>query len=159
MTDGATADGVAEVDAQGPAPLGTIALTAVTLYVTDLDEAIAWYRTTFGLDPVMVGKDAERYASYVLGGAVVVLEPRSAALEAAPPGSESTTLNLIVDVDPAEARRALLARGARCGDLVVSPGFASFLVRDLDGNRFYVTRPRTEQARAGVAEATTRTTL
>ena len=135
-------------------PLGTIELMATTLYVADLDAAVAWYRESLGLEPVMAGSDAERYASYLFGAGIAVLEPLTAALEAAPPGAESTTVNVIVDRDPAEVREALLARGVRCGPLVVSPHYCSFLMRDLDGNRFYVTRGITEDARRSQAEVT-----
>lgn len=134
-------------------PLGAVELAATTLYVEDLDAAVAWYRSVLGCEPLTLGADAEAYASYLLGGAIVVLEPRTAALEAAPPGAESTTVNLVVDRDPEEVRRDLTARGARCGPVVVSPHFASFLVRDLDGNRFYVTRPRTAEAAGDVVRA------
>lgn len=133
-------------------PLGTIGLIATTLYVSDLDASIAWYGEALGLEPTMVGKDGDRYASYVLGNAIVVLEPLRAALEPSPPGSESTTLNVIVDRDPVEVRDALMARGVRCGEVVTS-GFVSFLMRDPDGNRFYITRPANEEARKNVADA------
>jgi catechol 2,3-dioxygenase-like lactoylglutathione lyase family enzyme len=136
-------------------PFAVIALAAVTLYVSDLDAAVSWYATALGLVPAMVGKDAERYASFVLGGTIIVLEPRQAALEAAAPGSESTTVNLVVDRDPADVRDELLARGVDCGALVASPHYHSFLMRDLDGNRFYVTRPLSEQGQADVRDART----
>jgi catechol 2,3-dioxygenase-like lactoylglutathione lyase family enzyme len=134
-------------------PLGTIELAATTLYVSDLDAAVAWYADKLGLDPVMAGSDTERYASYLFGASFVVLEPLTAALEAAPPGAESTTVNVLVDRDPAEVREELLARGVRCGPLVRSQ-YCSFLMRDLDGNRFYVARPVTEDGRRAQAEAT-----
>ena len=134
-------------------PLGTIELAATTLYVADLDAAIGWYSEKLGLEPVMAGRDAERYASYLFGASFVVLEPLTAALEPSPPGAESTTVNVLVDRDPAEVREALLSRGVRCGPLVVSQ-YLSFLMRDLDGNRFYVTRPVTEDGRRAQAEAT-----
>jgi len=136
-------------------PLSTIALTAVSLYVSDIDAAISWYEQALGLVPTLVGRDAERYASFLMGGTFVVLEPRHAALEAAAPGSESTTVNLIVDRDPAEIRDELLARGVACGPLVASPHYRSFLMRDLDGNRFYVTRPVSERGRSDVGEGRT----
>lgn len=134
-------------------PLGAISLIATTLYVSDLDEAIEWYRDKLGLEPTMPGADGHRFASYLVGGAIVVLEPIEAALESAGPGAESTTLNVVVENDPSDVREALLARGVMCGPLVESPGYASFLLRDLDGNRFYVTRPRNAQAVASVRQA------
>jgi len=121
--------------------LGEVAMAATTLYVADIDEAINWYRDKFGMEPTTNGSDGHRYASYLLGGVLVVLEPIEAALESAGPGGESTTVNLVVENDPAVVREALLERGVACGRLVESPGFSSFLVRDLDGNRFYVTKP------------------
>ncbi len=134
-------------------PLGSIGLAATTFYVSNLDAAVAWYEEKLALKPMTLG-DAEQYASYLVGGSILVLEPRSAALEAAAPGSESTTVNLVVDRDPGNVRSDLLARGVQCGDLVDSPHFRSFLVRDLDGNRFYVTRPTTGAAKAEVEQAT-----
>ena len=134
-------------------PLGAINMAATTLYVADIDAAIDWYRDKLGLEPAMAGTDGHRYASYLFGGAFVVLEPIEAALEAAGPGAESTTINVLIENDPAVARDELLARGVACGPLVKSPGFLSFLVRDLDGNRFYVTRPRSTDAQASVRRA------
>ena len=138
--------------ADGSGPLGSIGLAATTLYVSDLDVAVAWYRDKLALEPVTLGADAERYASYLIGNSVLVLEPRSAALEAAAPGSESTTVNLLIDRDPADVRSDLLRCGVDCGDIVPSPHFRSFLMRDLDGNRFYVTRQATDAAKEDVAQ-------
>jgi len=137
----------------GRGPLGTVGLAATSMYVADLDRAVDWYRDKLGLEPAVAGVDGDRYASYLLGGVFVVLEPVEAALESAAPGAESTTVNLLVDRDPAAVRAELVARGVVCGPIVDSPGFASFLVRDLDGNRFYVTRPVSPEARAGVEAA------
>ncbi len=124
-----------------PSPLGKIELAATSFYVDDIDDAVRWYEEKLGLQPAMAGTDGHRYASFVLGGSFVVLEPREAALEAPEPGPEWTTVNLIVDRDPAEVRDELMGRGVPCGELVRSPHYLSFLVRDLAGNRFYVTRP------------------
>jgi catechol 2,3-dioxygenase-like lactoylglutathione lyase family enzyme len=122
-------------------PLGIVGLVAVTLYVTDLDKALAWYEEKLGLTPLAVGSDGHQYASFSLGGSIVVLEPIEAALEPEPLGSDNTTLNVLIEDDPVAVRAALLERGVSCGEIVVS-GFVSFLMRDLDGNRFYVTRQR-----------------
>lgn len=122
-------------------PLGNVELVAVTLYVADLDAALAWYAEKFGLEPMSTGSDGHRFAAFSIGGSIVVLEPIEAALEPASRGAENTTLNVMVDRDPAEVREELLSRGVVCGELVYS-GYVSFLVRDLCGNRFYVTRPR-----------------
>ena len=133
-------------------PLGEVNMAATTLYVADLDKAIDWYRDTLGLEPAMAGKDGHRYASYLFGAAIVVLEPIEAALEAAGPGAESTTINVLIENDPAVVRDELLARGVACGPLVKS-GSLSFLMRDLDGNRFYVTRPRGSEGQESVRRA------
>jgi catechol 2,3-dioxygenase-like lactoylglutathione lyase family enzyme len=133
-------------------------LAATTLYVSDLDAAIDWYDKTLGLQPAMVGADAERYASFLMGGTFVVLEPREAAFEAAAPGAESTTINLLVDRDPAEVRDELVQRGVVCGRILESPHYKSFLLRDPDGNRFYVSRPASQEARGDLDEATGRVT-
>jgi catechol 2,3-dioxygenase-like lactoylglutathione lyase family enzyme len=134
-------------------PLGAVAMAATSLYVSDIDKAVEWYRDKLGLEPHMPGTDGDRYAGYLLGGAIVVLEPIEAALESAGPGAESTTVNLVVEREPAVVRDALLARGVECGSLVESPGFLSFLIRDLDGNRFYVTKPRSAQGQESVRRA------
>jgi catechol 2,3-dioxygenase-like lactoylglutathione lyase family enzyme len=128
-------------------PLGSVGLLAVTLYVSDLDAAVAWYFERLGLEPVSQGKDAHRFASFLVGGSIVVLEPVEAALDTKGPGSESTTLNVVTDRDPVEVRAELLSRGVNCGEVVASPNYSSFLMRDLDGNRFYVTRAVTDKAR------------
>jgi catechol 2,3-dioxygenase-like lactoylglutathione lyase family enzyme len=139
-------------DAQGP--LGRIGLTATTFYVSDLDAAVAWYRDSLALEPQTLGAADGEYASYLIGGSILVLEPRTAALEAAAPGYESTTVNLVVDRDPANVRSDLVRRGVECGEIVDSFHFRSFLVRDPDGNRFYVTRPATDVAHADVEQWT-----
>jgi hypothetical protein len=89
-----------------------------------------------------------------MGGTIVVLEPLEAALEPAPPGTENSTINLVVSRDPAEVRDDLLQREVACGPLVTSPNFISFLIRDVDGNRFYVTRPVSQEARQSVQDVT-----
>jgi catechol-2,3-dioxygenase len=130
-------------------PLGSIGLVAVTLYVADLDAALAWYADNLGLEPMSQGSDGHRFAAFSLGGAIVVLEPIEAALEPASRGAENTTLNVMVDRDPADVRSDLLSRGVSCGELVFS-NYVSFLTRDLDGNRFYISRAATDQARRAV---------
>ena len=135
-------------------PLGPVGMVAVTLYVSDLDAAIRWYGEKLGLRPMSEGVDGHRYAGYSIGGAIVVLEPIEAALEPAIPGSENTTLNVLIDRDPEEVRGELVDRGVSCGELVASPNYVSFLVRDLDGNRFYIAHARTDQARRDVEDAT-----
>ena len=127
-------------------PLGLVHLAATTLYVRDLDAAVAWYREMLGLEPVVMGRDQHGYAAYQLGPSILVLEPVEAALEPQEPGSESATVNLVIDRDPAAVREELMRRGVTCGRIVPSPNFHSFLMRDLDGNRFYVTKPVTAEA-------------
>lgn len=139
-------------DDQGP--LGRIGLAATTFYVSDLGAAVAWYRDSLALEPQTLGGGDEEYASYLIGGSILVLEPRTAALEAAAPGSESTTVNLVVDRDPANVPSDLVRCGVECGEMVDSLHYRSFLVRDLDGNRFYVTRPATDAANADVEQWT-----
>lgn len=122
-------------------PLGTVTLAATTLYVADLDAALDWYDATLGLKPLMVGTDGHRYATFQLGGALVVLEPVEAAIDAAPPGAESTTINLLVERTSGEIHAELVGRGVRCSAIVDSPNYSSFLFLDLDGNRFYAAQP------------------
>lgn len=138
-------------DTEGP--FGTIGVAATTLYVSDLDASLAWYDEVLGLQPMNVASDGDRYAAFLIGGGIVVLEPRSAAIEPAPPGAESTTINLVVDKDAEEVRASLLERGVVCSTVVESPNFRSFLVRDLDGNRFYVAQPVSQGAQHDVTTA------
>lgn len=136
----------------GDSPLGKIELAATTFYVSDLDAAVAWYEERLGLQPMVVGVDGHGYASFLMGGSIMVLEPFEAALELADAGAENTTINLVVSRDPAEVRDELIGAGVTCGPLVSSPNFLSFLIRDLDGNRFYVTRPVSTEARDAVSQ-------
>src|SRR4051812_11524809 len=130
--------------------LGKINMAATTLYVSDLDKAIDWYRDKLGLEPATTGADEFRFAGYLLGGVFVVLEPMEAAAEPEGAGAGNTTVNLIVEDDPAALYDSLLANGVFCSSLGESPGFVSFLLRDLDGNRFYVTRPHSSEAQEQV---------
>jgi catechol 2,3-dioxygenase-like lactoylglutathione lyase family enzyme len=134
-------------------PLGSIAMLACSLYVADLDAAIAWYAEKLGLRPMSKGTDGHSFAAFSIGGAIVVLEPIEAALEPARLGSENTTLNVMIDRDPAGVRAELMNRGVSCSELAVSPNYVSFLLRDLDGNRFYISRAGTDEARLAVQEA------
>lgn len=130
-------------------PLGTIGLVAVTLYVNDFDAALAWYDDKLGLQPMSIGSDGHAFAAFSLGATIVVLEPIDAALDPGTIGAETTTLNVMVDRDPVEVRDDLIARGVVCGEIVRS-NYVSFLMRDLDGNRFYISRPDNDQARASL---------
>lgn len=139
--------------ADGSSPLGNIGLAATTFYVSDLDAAVSWYGDVLGLEPMAVGADAERYAAFLVGASILVLEPRSAAIDPAVPGNESTTVNLVVDKDPAAVHDELTRRGASCSPILDSPHYSSFLVRDLEGNRFYVSRPVTAEALQDLSDA------
>lgn len=136
----------------GDSPLGTIDLAATSLYVSNLDAAVSWYDEMLGLRPMVVDSDGHGYASYLIGKAIVVLEPFEAALEPGKRGEETATINLVVSRDPTDVRDDLMDRGVECGPLVASPNFLSFLVRDQDGNRFYVTRPVSQQAGEAVSQ-------
>lgn len=128
--------------------LGTIGVAATSLYVADLDAAIRWYEGVLDLKTSTVGADGDRHAVFELGGALIVLEPIEAAIEPVRPGAENATVNLVVDLDPADVRTELLRRGVRCSEIVDSRGYRSFLIRDPDGNRFYVAQARTNQEHA-----------
>jgi catechol 2,3-dioxygenase-like lactoylglutathione lyase family enzyme len=134
-------------------PLGSIQMVACTLYVADLDIAIVWYDEKLGLRPMEVGVDADRFAAFSIGGAIVVLEPMEAALEPSSLGSENTTLNVLIDRDPVVVRAELVNQGVSCSDLAVSPNYVSFLLRDIDGNRFYISRAATEEGRLAIQDA------
>ena len=125
-------------------PLGKISLAATTFYVADLDTAIDWYADVLGVQPTMTGTDGHRFAMYSFGAAVVVLEPTEAAIDPVERGAENATVNLVVDRTADDVRGDLLARNVRCSEVVPSPHYRSFLFRDLDGNRYYVAQPITQ---------------
>jgi catechol 2,3-dioxygenase-like lactoylglutathione lyase family enzyme len=133
-------------------PLGNVEVIATTLYVSDLDKAMAWYEEKLGWRPTMEGTDGDRYATYLMAGTLIVLEPLAAALEPSEPGRESSTINVLIDKDPRQVRDELLQRGVVCSDLVES-NFLSFLIRDADGNRFYISRAVSQEARDAVSDA------
>lgn len=133
-------------------PLGAVEVVATSLYVSDLEAAIAWYAGKLGLYPMMVGRDGDRYATFLVAGTLIVLEPLTAALEPGQPGSESSTINLLVSREPSDVRTELMERGVSCSELVASPNYVSFLIRDLDGNRFYVSRAVSQEARDAVRD-------
>lgn len=140
--------------------LGSLSMMATSLYVADLDSAVDWYRDVLGLEPIAQGEDAHPYATYAIGSALFVLEPTEALWKGqGMTGSGAATINLVTDRDPREVLDDLRARGADCSEIVDSPGFSSFLVTDPDGNRFYVTRPVTDDAAAEVRSAVETTGL
>jgi catechol 2,3-dioxygenase-like lactoylglutathione lyase family enzyme len=121
--------------------LGPVAMAAATLYVADLDASVTWYREAIGLEPLERTEDDFPYARYRIGGLTLVLEPIDAATD--PIDSAQTggaAINLVIERDPASVRAALVDRGVGCTELRRSPRFASFLVRDPDGHRLYITR-------------------
>lgn len=135
-------------------PLGNLSMAADSLYVSDLDASIAWYRDTLGLVPIFEGTDEHRYATYQVGGFLFVLEPTQALWKGnGVTGSGAATINLVTDRSPADIREELAGKQVECSDIVDSPGFSSFLFTDPDGNRFYVTCPRTKKAKAEVDTA------
>jgi catechol 2,3-dioxygenase-like lactoylglutathione lyase family enzyme len=134
-------------------PFGKIEGAAISFYVADLDAATAWYEEKLGLRPKTVTASMHGYATFIVGGTVFVLEPNEAALEPVAQRSETTTINLIVNRDPADVRQELAGRGVACGPLVQSPNFSAFLIRDPDGNRYCITRPVTSGTRAGLDDS------
>jgi hypothetical protein len=100
---------------------------------------------------VNVAKGVHPHAAYHLGRSLVVLEPIKAALEPADPAAENTTINLLVRREASQVREELLRRGVRCSEMADSPHYSSFLIRDLDGNRFYVSQPLSDDAQQDVA--------
>jgi hypothetical protein len=100
---------------------------------------------------VSIGDEIHPHAAYQLGASLIVLEPIEAALEPSAPGSESTTINIMVSRDASDIRRELLRRGVRCSEMADSIHYSSFLIRDLDGNRFHISQPLSEQAEREVA--------
>jgi hypothetical protein len=133
--------------------LGDVQVVATTLYTKDLDLAVAWYEEKLGWQPTVLGSDGDRYAAYTIAGTLIVLEPLAAALEPEEPGHECSTVNLVVNRDSREVREELIKRGVVCGEVVESPTFVSFLIRDADGNRFYVAQPVGQQAQDAVRDA------
>jgi len=137
--------------AEMQSPLGPIDIAPTSLYVADLDAAIGWYEAALGLQPVSIGDEIHPFAAYQLGASLIVLEPIAAALEPAPPGSGNATINVLVSRDASEIRQELLQRGVRCSEMANTVHYHSFLIRDLDGNRFYVSQPVSQQAESNVA--------
>jgi catechol 2,3-dioxygenase-like lactoylglutathione lyase family enzyme len=120
-----------------------VSYAAVTLYVDDIDVSVRWYADVLGLHPADRAADEFPYARYEVGRLALVLEPAYAATD--PVDSDRTgaaALNLVVDRDPADIRNGLVAQGVDCTEIHESPKFATFLLRDPDGHRLYVTRPR-----------------
>lgn len=137
--DDATGD---PANSRSSAGLGPVIAAAVTLYVRDLDASIDWYRDVLGLEPASVSQDEFPYARYHVGGLAFVLEPAHAATD--PHDSDRTgaaAVNLVVERQPAAIRAELADRGVSCTELKTSPRFETFLVRDPDGHRIYVTKP------------------
>jgi catechol 2,3-dioxygenase-like lactoylglutathione lyase family enzyme len=125
-------------------PLGAVTMAATTLYVADLDASVAWYHDLLEVEPVERTEDEFPYARYRVGGLTLVLEPVHAATD--PVDSDragGAAINLVVDRDPSDVRADLVGRGITCTEIRESPQFASFLVRDPDGHRLYITRPHT----------------
>ena len=136
--------------AEMQSPLGPIDMAPTSLYVADLDAAIRWYEAALGLQPVSIGDEIHPHAAYQFGASLIVLEPIAEALEPAPLGSENATINIMVSRDASEIRQKLLRRAVRCSEMENTVHYHSFLIRDLDGNRFYVSQPVSQQAERDV---------
>ena len=132
-------------------PLGPIDIAPTSLYVADFDASIRWYEDALGLQPVSTGDEIHPFAAYMLGPSLIVLEPIAEAWEPAPPGSGNATINILVSRDASEIRQELVRRGVRCSEMANTIHYHSFLIRDLDGNRFYVSQPVSQQAEENVA--------
>jgi catechol 2,3-dioxygenase-like lactoylglutathione lyase family enzyme len=132
-------------------PLGPIDIAPTSLYVADFAAAIRWYEDALGLQPVSIGDEIHPFAAFQLGASLIVLEPIEEAWEPAPPGSGNATINILVSRDASEIRQELLRRGVRCSEMANTVHYHSFLIRDPDGNRFYISQPVSQQAEENVA--------
>jgi len=114
-------------------------INVVSISVPDLDAARAFYRDALGLGEPVYDLPGAGWVEFATGPGNGNL-----AVVAAEPGwAPSTGTTVVLDVDDcAAACAALRARGVKCGDPQVFPGFVTFAdVFDPFGNRLQVCGP------------------
>lgn len=131
----------------------TVTLGSLIIRVTDVDEAVAWYRRVFGLEPVHVGADGEhRIAAYVAGGLVLSLWQLPEG-ESARPNVDVCPYPVFVTTDIDAVHKRIVAAGVSTTGLLRSANNTFFQLEDLDGNRWEFAQPTSsdfERAAAGV---------
>lgn len=110
-----------------------------TIYVTDMDRAVAFYRDTLGLK--LAQRFGDHWAEFQVGTSLVVaLHPKSD--KAPPPGtSGAISIGLAIDEPIDEAVGRLRAKGAQFRGPVVRDeqgGVALAFLGDADGNDLYL---------------------
>jgi catechol 2,3-dioxygenase-like lactoylglutathione lyase family enzyme len=117
----------------------------VCIAVADVDEAMRRYEILLGLNGERIDDLAIMRCAHE--DFCVVLKPAGTQS----PGVDHVAYELVPDVTLAEAREALIARGATPGDIAVPVRGNGLLVRDPDGNRVVlIERRRPKDARPAV---------
>jgi len=104
-----------------------LALKRIILFTSDMPRLAAFYRDVLGL-PVKI--DEPNYKEFDAGGCGIALHNGTSRVGARPPKLSFATENI------AGARAALIARGAKLGEVISGPGLTRCEGKDPDGNPF-----------------------
>jgi len=127
--------------------LGMIDGGNATIYVTDMDRAVAFYTETLGLD--LVYRAGEHWASVTAGGFEIGLHPAGAHTPAAGT-TGAVTVGLSVDEPIDRVVAVLLARGVTFRGPVVDDGPVKLaFFTDPDGNELYLAEDTTRMGTGG----------
>jgi catechol 2,3-dioxygenase-like lactoylglutathione lyase family enzyme len=119
-------------------------MAATVVRVRDVEAAIGWYSTKFGVEPIHVGDDGPEHpiAVYRIAGSVVSLWQLPAGQTRSSADNDcSSYLAVVVDRDLAPVRETLIGRGVTVSDIRRSAHHEFIWFYDLDGNRFELSRP------------------
>ncbi|HEU4451915.1 MAG TPA: VOC family protein [Longimicrobium sp.] len=114
-------------------------INVVSIQVPDLDRAREFYRDTLGFGEPLYDLPEAGWIEFASGGA-----SGNVAVTSAEPGwAPNTGTTLVLDVEDCHAACAeLRARGVRCDDPVVFPGYVTFCsFHDPFGNRLQMCGP------------------
>ena len=114
-------------------------INVVSIQVPDLDRAREFYRDTLGFGEPLYDLPEAGWIEFASGGA-----SGNVAVTSAEPGwAPSTGTTLVLDVEDCHTACAeLRARGVRCDDPVVFPGYVTFCsFHDPFGNRLQMCGP------------------
>ena len=123
-------------------------MVSTILRVRDVAASVLWYREKLGLEPVHVGADGPEHpiAVYTIAGSVVTLWQLPAGQQRTPEDNgRNTYVVAVLDGDLPSARGALIARGVDVGEVRRSANNEFVWFNDLDGNRFELSRPLTDE--------------
>ena len=123
-------------------------MVSTILRVRDVAASVLWYREKLGLEPVHVGADGPEHpiAVYTIAGSVVTLWQLPAGQQRTPEDNDRNTYVVaVLDADLPSARGALIARGIDVGEVRRSANNEFLWFNDLDGNRFELSRPLTDE--------------